>query len=251
MIEVDRSLSPQSSEHNHFNDLAKFEYLSEEELSEKLSGFQKIGVNPNKQTEVKPTGGLSSIIKRFFGLSAEPLIKDGNIRVKSHMKEGTDFTGLTLTQTLKKSGHCGRSIWTMKFSHDGAFLATGDSDGMICIWSVGLHPSDSLESKDHRSFLNERLRKLSIPDDPNKRSSSREGTKNSSKFCLFSPEPYKTLAGHTKDVVDLSWSRQETKILISASVDRTVRLWFITSGNHLKFLHPDIVSCVDFYPLLG
>lgn len=37
-------------------------------------------------------------------------------------------------------------------------------------------------------------------------------------------------------------------MLLSASVDRTVRLWFIAKGTYLVFKHPDIVSCVDFYP---
>jgi len=83
-------------------------------------------------------GGVSDMFKRLFGLKSDHSpARDDNIKVKTTKKEIPDFSGLTLTQVLKKHNN---TIWTMKFSHDGAFLASGDSDGVIKVWSVGLHP---------------------------------------------------------------------------------------------------------------
>lgn len=38
------------------------------------------------------------------------------------------------------------------------------------------------------------------------------------------PVPYRTYAGHKADVIDLAWSK--ANFLLSASIDKTVRLWF-------------------------
>ena len=41
---------------------------------------------------------------------------------------------------------------------------------------------------------------------------------------ILEAEPFRICTGHTADVVDLSWGRT-TNLLLSASVDGTVRLW--------------------------
>ena len=38
------------------------------------------------------------------------------------------------------------------------------------------------------------------------------------------PVPYRTYAGHKADVIDLAWSK--ANFLLSASIDKTVRLWY-------------------------
>lgn len=48
-------------------------------------------------------------------------------------------------------------------------------------------------------------------------------------------------------MIDLAWSKSE--FILSASLDRTVRLWHVSSSECLqKFLHDDIVTAVDFHP---
>ena len=77
---------------------------------------------------------------------------------------------------------------------------------------------------------------------------------SANKFKLLSTVPYKILEGHTKEVVDLSWSRRDSRYLLTASLDRSVRLWVITEDKvpvSFRFHHPDFVSSVDFHPRLG
>jgi WD40 repeat protein len=65
---------------------------------------------------------------------------------------------------------------------------------------------------------------------------------------LFKPMPYRAYLGHTRPIVDLSWSKSSTHF-ISASMDKTAILWQVESSSPiLRFSHPDIVSAVTFNP---
>ncbi len=58
---------------------------------------------------------------------------------------------------------------------------------------------------------------------------------------LFRPRPFRAYAGHTAAVLDLAFSRHN--FLLSASMDRTVRLWHLTQSECLcVFEHPDAVT---------
>ena len=65
---------------------------------------------------------------------------------------------------------------------------------------------------------------------------------------LLSTYPLQRFIDHTKDVADLSWSA--TNFLLSASLDKTVRLWHPSRSVCLKiFRHADIISSVSFNPI--
>ncbi len=51
---------------------------------------------------------------------------------------------------------------------------------------------------------------------------------------VFAPTPVKEFRGHKADVLDVCWSR--THFLLSASMDKTVRLW-----------HPTVVDCLRVF----
>ncbi|KAJ1830776.1 hypothetical protein LPJ73_008211, partial [Coemansia sp. RSA 2703] len=64
---------------------------------------------------------------------------------------------------------------------------------------------------------------------------------------LLEPVPLRSYAGHTADVLSLSWSKNG--FLLSASADRTVRLWHPQRPECLcTFRHRDIVTSVAFSP---
>jgi WD40 repeat protein len=44
--------------------------------------------------------------------------------------------------------------------------------------------------------------------------------------------PYRTYSGHTADVLDLAWSKSQ--FVLSASMDKTVRLWHISMDDCLR-----------------
>jgi WD40 repeat protein len=120
-------------------------------------------------------------------------------------------------QTLHR--HIG-PVWTMKFSVDGHFLASAGQDHSVIVWRV-----------------------VGIGEALNSHLGSSAG-----EFQLVYPEPYRTYSDHVSDVVDIAWSR--TNFLLSASIDKTVRLWHVTREDCLQFFkHPDFVTSVDFHPL--
>lgn len=66
---------------------------------------------------------------------------------------------------------------------------------------------------------------------------------------MIDPTPWQIWEAHKGDVVALSWSRND--FLLSASLDKSVRLWHTTQRNCLHcFHHAETVTSVDFHPLL-
>lgn len=61
-------------------------------------------------------------------------------------------------------------------------------------------------------------------------------------------KPVCSFKGHLHDVLDLSWSKSQH--LLSSSMDKTVRLWHLSSKSCLKiFSHSDYVTCIQFNPV--
>ncbi|KAI9360827.1 WD40-repeat-containing domain protein, partial [Zopfochytrium polystomum] len=160
----------------------------------------------------------------------------------------------------------------MRFSKDGRYLATGEFDGLLRIWDVvvdgsaGASPtslpeysgsplrsalrhagksstSDSLFSKTslmHSLGAASRSAKTPVPDS----SPTKSLLQNES---ILSHYPSRTFAGHSGPILDVAWSRR--LFLLSASTDRTVRLWHPSRNECLAvFMHKDSVSSVKFHP---
>lgn len=118
------------------------------------------------------------------------------------------------------------AIWAMQFSCRGLLLATGGQDGVVRVWEVL-----------------DRCRSAS--------GSPGDASEPSCGGPVLSPEPIREMRGHEGDILSLSWSGVfgDSEFLLSASIDRTVRLWHASSDECLRvFEHPDMVTCVDFYP---
>ncbi|KAJ1961637.1 hypothetical protein GGI12_003137 [Dipsacomyces acuminosporus] len=66
-------------------------------------------------------------------------------------------------------------------------------------------------------------------------------------YELLEPMPFRSYVGHTADILSLSWSKNG--FLLTASMDRTVRLWHPHRPECLcTFRHRDIVTSVAFNP---
>ena len=62
------------------------------------------------------------------------------------------------------------------------------------------------------------------------------------------PVCFRSYAGHKADVIDLAWSK--ANFLLSASIDKTVRLWHVSRQKCLcVFQHADFVTAVAFHPI--
>ncbi|XP_047309816.1 WD repeat-containing protein 44-like [Impatiens glandulifera] len=201
--------------------------------------------------------------------------KDGSfhgperVRVRQYGKSCKELTGLYKNQEI--NAHNG-SIWTLKFSLDGKYLASAGEDCVIHVWQVvktekrgdllledgnlnfllvaGGSPEPTLMMSPRNEFGNKEMkkkrrgRKLSF----SQKSINLDHVLVPETVFGLSDKPICSFTGHLDDVLDLSWSKSQQ--LLSSSMDKTVRLWDLYSKSCLKiFSHSDYVTCIQFNPV--
>ncbi|KAL8094734.1 uncharacterized protein LOC141692807 [Apium graveolens] len=169
------------------------------------------------------------------------------VKVRQYRKTYKEFTGLHLCQEIQ--AHEG-SIWTIKFSSDARFLASAGEDKVIHVWEV--QECDVMQAKppDDMNFVREHTEKKTKPKPfGKKKENSIPGYVDvpETAFAL-SERPICSFRGHQDDILDLSWSKSQ--LLLSSSMDKTVRLWDMKTNECLKmFAHNDYVTCIQFNPV--
>ncbi|XP_026392268.1 WD repeat-containing protein 44-like isoform X1 [Papaver somniferum] len=187
------------------------------------------------------------------------------VRVRQYGKSFKDLTALFKSQEIQAHGG---SVWSIKFSLDGRYLASAGEDCVIHVWQVveserkgdfyekledgipyNCLPSGSpepallLSNMENNSEKKRRGRK-SI----SRKSISLDQVKVPESVFALSEKPICSFRGHLDDVLDLSWSKSQ--LLLSSSMDKTVRLWHMASNSCLKiFSHSDYVTCIQFNPV--
>ncbi|KAK4803423.1 hypothetical protein SAY86_003240 [Trapa natans] len=188
------------------------------------------------------------------------------VKVRQYGKSCKELTALYKSQEIQ--AHKG-SIWSIKFSLDGRYLASAGEDCVIHIWQV--LESDrkgelSLERPEDGSLLmlwsngspepstfvptqeNFSERKRRTRSSLSRKSMSFDHVLVPEKVFALSEKPVCSFQGHLDDVLDLSWSKSQH--LLSSSMDKTVRLWHLSSKTCLKvFSHSDYVTCIQFNPV--
>lgn len=141
-------------------------------------------------------------------------------------------SSVTLDQSQPNSIDTSRAIFTLKFSPDGNYLAAAGAEGEIRIWRLLA-----------QSIL-DRNAAESGSTDPSVHLAGLEPLKVAT---IFEEEPIQVLRGHEGEVLELSWS--SNNFLLSASMDKTVRLWHYSRSDCLGiFEHLDYVTSVAFHP---
>ncbi|CAN6806959.1 unnamed protein product [Brassica oleracea] len=215
-----------------------------------------------KETEKQRsiTSRLTSSKKRWLtrllsmGCSADTKIQSGvlsRVKVKHYKKQTKELSSLYQSQDIK--AHNG-SISAMKFSCDGKYLASSGEDGIVRVWKV----TEEKISKLQRDSLNPSCMYFELNDlsqlKPNK--TTEKFKKTSDSACVVFPpkafrimeKPLHEFRGHTCEVLDISWSKDN--YLLSASMDKTVRLWKVGNNACLGvFPHNSYVTCVQFNPV--
>ena len=173
------------------------------------------------------------------------------IKVRSHNKKNREFNRLFLAQELsgtKYSANQERSekvpgintadlnesytqkstkpqkdsgaVWAIEFSNDGKYLAAAGRDQVVRVWAVISTPEER-QAHEHEEDVS---------------SDSNGGERLSAP--VFRSKPEREFVGHTGDVLDLSWSKNN--FLLSSSMDKTVKLWHVSRAECLcTFKHKD------------
>ncbi|CAM0903319.1 unnamed protein product [Alopecurus aequalis] len=177
------------------------------------------------------------------------------IKVRSYRKRSKELSAVYQGQVIK--AHDG-AILTMKFSPDGQFLASSGEDGVVRVWGVSQSDDCKIPMDDPSCVYLKARRKYGLAPvsvDNGKICKVKSMKKAGDSACIVIPamvfhiseEPLHEFCGHSGDVLDLSWSNN--KHLLSASTDKTVRLWEIGSANCISvFPHSNFVTCVQFNP---
>uniref|UniRef100_I1R2J2 Uncharacterized protein n=2 Tax=Oryza glaberrima TaxID=4538 RepID=I1R2J2_ORYGL len=183
-------------------------------------------------------------------------------KVHSFGKTARELTGMYFRQEVR--AHEG-SIWSIKFSPDGRFLASGGEDRVVHVWRVvddGAPPSSMspellsssqslppLAPHGDGGLAAQLSRKLRARRWKSCKDVLPEHVVVPDTAFALADEPVCSLEGHLDDVLDLAWSMYSL-LLLSSSMDKTVRLWDTEAKACLKlFPHNDYVTCVQFNPV--
>ncbi|XP_022962704.1 lissencephaly-1 homolog [Cucurbita moschata] len=168
--------------------------------------------------------------------------KTCRMKVYQNKKRCSEFSALYMRQQIV--AHKGL-IWTMKFSPDGKYLASGGEDGVVRVWRIssanasteflandGNYNNKPREGKSSFSSKPLRFATVVIPE----------------KVFQIDEQPVQEFYGHSSDVLDIAWSN--SNCLLSSSKDKTVRLWGVGSDQCLGvFHHKNYVTCIQFNPM--
>uniref|UniRef100_A0A2A4JD75 WD repeat-containing protein 44 n=1 Tax=Heliothis virescens TaxID=7102 RepID=A0A2A4JD75_HELVI len=175
---------------------------------------------------------------------ADDVRGEHNIKLKaSNSHKGPyDFDGCVRHVQEMGSAHCG-AVWCCKFSVCGRLLATAGQDKLLRVWVTrdayhmfqDMRTKYNLEQKSSPTPSQESLASLPAAPAP---------APAAAPFCAA---PFCVYAGHSSDLLDVSWSKNY--FILSSSMDKTVRLWHISRGECLcTFQHIDFVTAIVFHP---
>ena len=138
------------------------------------------------------------------------------------------------------------AAFAVAFSPDGSQIATGDSNGSVCLWRIAdAQPlrvltghSNSVRCVEFSPLAGDRQLLASASYD-----------RTIKIWDVNTGECLQTLAGHTEVVWTLSW-QADGRLLASGSFDRTVRVWDIQTAECCQILsgHLSMVFGVAWHP---
>ncbi len=158
--------------------------------------------------------------------------------------------------TKSKSITSKSQTYALQFSLDGRYLAAAGSDQLIRLYKVLSSPEDRAGEIDLARMHHEKAGchgNISPAYSQRPCAWGRNNTKSEVSCVapelapIFKSNPVHVFAGHTDDVQDLSWSKNN--FLLSCSSDKTARLWHPDRSDSLcTFTTSAVVSSVDFHP---
>ncbi|XP_057450541.1 uncharacterized protein LOC130742451 [Lotus japonicus] len=246
--------------HSHFvNELMRRSNVGRNESSSrKLSSSSSYISRSLKQSKKKGAKLLRNIKGVASGHATMEAKSNRWVRVRHNGKSHKELSALHLCQEVQAHEGC---IWIIKFSLDGCFLASGGEDKVIRVWEV--QECEVLEGNCSPLLVasperNVQQAEVFLGEKKKTKKKGKIGGKRGNVIPDFvhvpetvfslSEKPYCSFQGHLDDVLDLSWSKSQ--LLLSSSMDNTVRLWDLETKTCLKiFVHNDYVTCIHFNPV--
>lgn len=177
-------------------------------------------------------------------------------KVRQYGRSCKELTALYMSQEIR--AHNG-SIWTIKFSSDGLYLASAGEDRVIQIWQVveakrngdlftekledgnsnplfpvNGSPEPALVSSNMENHFEKKRRKVSY----SRKSMNLDHVQVPENVFALSEKPFCSFQGHLADVLDLSWSKSQVTLYSVLYVD-TFRPFILlilnTSGGDYNF----------------
>lgn len=165
--------------------------------------------------------------------------------VMSAVGHPSDLTDLPDGTKMKKSKSASykRKTYALQFSLDGRYLAAAGSDHVIRVYEVISSPAERAEEVE--AAQSHRFEEACHKKCP---SASPQNSPIAPQLApVFKANPVRVFAGHTGDVMDISWSKNN--FLLSCSSDKTAKLWHPNRPDCLcTFATSATVSCIDFHP---
>ena len=207
--------------------------------------FPMLSTTANQRllAEVKATKGKTEAEAGYCGSNAVQLLLKGSRLAleKQDLSEtvipGVNFglaslynvnlTGANLTETFfaKALG----IVYSVAFSPDGKYLATGDSNGRVQIWNA-------LTGREILTLLGHSSGVWSVAWSGDSLTLASGSSDNTVKLWnVQSGDCVRTLEGHSSAVWSVAWSG-DSLTLASGSSDNTVKLWNVQSGDCVRTL---------------
>jgi len=135
------------------------------------------------------------------------------------------------------------SVYSVSFSPDGQWIASGSYDNTVKVWSV--KSGECVTTLEGHSFA---VWSVSFSPDGTLIASG-SFDKTVKVWSVESGECVTTLEGHSREVRSVSFS-PDGQWIASGSIDRTVKVWRVKSGECVTTLegHSDGVTSVSFSP---
>ncbi|CAB4257137.1 similar to Saccharomyces cerevisiae YMR102C Protein of unknown function [Maudiozyma barnettii] len=199
-------------------------------------------------------------------LTYDPTVNNNALKKTRSRGKGSISSNVSNSDSLK------RSIWKTQFSLDGKYMAVGSKDGTVKILKVISSPVErwEMDNMDESMRISRakkmlRMKQIAASSTFNTLNSGKVGkhiadlenntmesnSNNNDSTNLYAPvfhqTPYKIFKEHVFDVLDLDWSKNN--FLLTASMDKTVKLWHLERKESLRtFHHADFVTGAKFHP---